>query len=83
VGPLTAGRLVTEPVTFEVDSFDPFLRTGWSVVVEGLAYEPSDREMEYEDINLWPLLERQNSRLGPPGSSFDHRSRITVGAPTT
>ena len=55
-------RLVTEPVTFEVDSFDPFMRTGWSVVVEGLAYEASDREMEVEDINLHPLLERQNSR---------------------
>ncbi|HEV8627036.1 MAG TPA: pyridoxamine 5'-phosphate oxidase family protein [Acidimicrobiia bacterium] len=54
-------RLVTEPVTFEVDTFDPFLRTGWSVVVEGLAYEASDREME-EDIDLDPLVERQNSR---------------------
>lgn len=55
-------RIVTEPVTFEVDSFDPFMRTGWSVVVEGLAYEASDREMEVEDINLHPLLELQNSR---------------------
>lgn len=55
-------RLVTEPVTFEVDSFDPFMRTGWSVVIEGLAYEASDREMEVEYINLHPLLERQNSR---------------------
>jgi len=55
-------RLVTEPVTFEVDGFDPFTRTGWSVVVEGLAYEASDREMECEEIHLRPLLERQNSR---------------------
>ena len=55
-------RLVTEPVTFEVDTFDPYLRTGWSVVVEGLAYEASDREMEIEDIDLHPLVERQNSR---------------------
>jgi nitroimidazol reductase NimA-like FMN-containing flavoprotein (pyridoxamine 5'-phosphate oxidase superfamily) len=55
-------RLVTEPVTFEVDSFDPFLQIGWSVVVEGLAYETSDREIEVEEINFHPLLERQNSR---------------------
>jgi uncharacterized protein len=55
-------RLVTEPVTFEVDSFDPFLRSGWSVVVEGFAYEASDREMEWEDINFRSLLELQNSR---------------------
>ena len=55
-------RIVTEPITFEVDSFDPFQRTGWSVVVEGLAYEASDREMELEDINLRPFLDLQNSR---------------------
>ena len=55
-------RLVTRPVTFEVDSFDPFMRTGWSVVVEGLAYEASDREMEVEDVSLHPLLEGQASR---------------------
>lgn len=55
-------RLITEPVTFEVDSFDPWERMGWSVVVEGLAYEASDREMDLETVNLHPLLERQNSR---------------------
>ena len=55
-------RLVTEPVTFEVDSFDPFMRAGWSVVVEGFAYEASDREIELEEVNLHPLLEQQNSR---------------------
>ena len=54
--------LVTEPVTFEVDCVDPFLRTGWSVVVEGLAYEASDWEIEIEDIHLAPFVERQNSR---------------------
>ena len=55
-------RLVTQPVTFEVDSFDAFQRSGWSVVVEGMAYEASDLEMEIEDFNLVPLLEQQNSR---------------------
>lgn len=54
--------LVTEPVTFEVDSFDPYMGTGWSVVVEGLAYEASDREIEVEEVNLHPLLDGQNSR---------------------
>jgi nitroimidazol reductase NimA-like FMN-containing flavoprotein (pyridoxamine 5'-phosphate oxidase superfamily) len=55
-------RLVTQPVTFEVDSFDPYMRTGWSVVIEGLAYEASDREMEIEEFSLHPLLDLQNSR---------------------
>ena len=54
--------LVTEPVSFEVDSWDPAHGTGWSVVVQGLAYEASDREMEYEDIALDTPAERQNSR---------------------
>jgi len=55
-------RLVTEPLSFEVNSFDPYMRMGWSVVIEGLAYEASDREIEVEDINLHPLLDLQNSR---------------------
>ena len=54
--------LVHEPVTFEVDDWDPETRRGWSVVVQGLAYEASDREMEYEDIDLESAAERQNSR---------------------
>lgn len=55
-------QLVTEPVSFEVDEWDAERGTGWSVVVQGLAYEASDREMEYEDIRLHSVAERQNSR---------------------
>src|SRR5581483_4400235 len=55
-------ELVKEPVAFEADSWDSATRTGWSVVVEGLAYEASDREMEVEDIELDSFAERQNSR---------------------
>ena len=55
-------RLVTEPVTFEVDCVDSFLRMGWSVVIEGLAYEASDWEIEAEGIHLAPFVDRQNSR---------------------
>jgi nitroimidazol reductase NimA-like FMN-containing flavoprotein (pyridoxamine 5'-phosphate oxidase superfamily) len=54
--------LVTEPVTFEVDWSDDIGRTGWSVVVSGLAYEASDREIEVEDLRLSSWVERQNSR---------------------
>lgn len=54
--------LVTEPVSFEVDTFDLERRTGWSVVVQGLAYEASDREMEIEDIRVDSFVDRQNSR---------------------
>jgi hypothetical protein len=54
--------LVSEPVSFEVDSFDLETRTGWSVVVQGFAYEASDREMEIEDVRLDSFVDRQNSR---------------------
>jgi len=54
--------LVKEPVTFEVDDWDPEAQVGWSVVVEGLAYEASDREMEIEELNLRSAVEQQTSR---------------------
>jgi nitroimidazol reductase NimA-like FMN-containing flavoprotein (pyridoxamine 5'-phosphate oxidase superfamily) len=54
--------LVTEPVSFEVDAWDPEGRTGWSVVVQGLAYEASDREMEHEPLSLDSVAEQQHSR---------------------
>ncbi len=54
--------LVTEPISFEVDEWDPVDGTGWSVVVEGLAYEASDREMEAEEIHVDRAPEVQNGR---------------------
>ena len=54
--------LATEPVSFEVDHWDAEGRSGWSVVVQGLAYEASDREMEYETLDLDSVAEQQHSR---------------------
>ena len=54
--------LVNEPVSFEVDEWDPDDGSGWSVVVEGLAYEASDREMESAPLHLVSAAEAQNSR---------------------
>ena len=53
--------LVTEPVSFEVDFADPFHRTGWSVLVQGLAYQASDWEMEQEDLHLEPYAPGKKS----------------------
>ena len=46
--------LTTEPVAFEVDFVDDFHRTGWSVVLRGLAYPASDWEIEVEDLQVDP-----------------------------
>ncbi len=47
--------LATEAVTFEVDFVDSFHRTGWSVVVQGLAYEASGWEVEVEHLHIEPF----------------------------
>ena len=47
--------LVSEPVTFEVDFVDSFHRVGWSVVVQGLAYEASEWEVEVEQLHVEPF----------------------------
>ncbi|MEY2420278.1 MAG: uncharacterized protein QOI95_345 [Acidimicrobiaceae bacterium] len=41
------------PVSFEVDDIDPFHRTGWSVLVRGVAYEVTEREAEHLAIEPW------------------------------
>ena len=33
------GGLRTQPLSFEVDAHDPYRRTGWSVLVRGVAFE--------------------------------------------
>jgi hypothetical protein len=55
------------------------MRSGWSVVVEGLAYEASDREMEIEEIHLRPLLDRPNSRWARLVPRSMTGRRITAG----
>jgi nitroimidazol reductase NimA-like FMN-containing flavoprotein (pyridoxamine 5'-phosphate oxidase superfamily) len=46
---------VTEPVSFEVDFADAFHQTGWSVLVQGLAYQASDWEIRTEGIHIEPF----------------------------
>jgi nitroimidazol reductase NimA-like FMN-containing flavoprotein (pyridoxamine 5'-phosphate oxidase superfamily) len=53
--------VVTEPVSFEVDFADPFRRTGWSVLVQGLAYQASNWEIEVEDIHVEPFAPGKKS----------------------
>jgi len=52
---------VTEPVSFEVDFADPFHRTGWSVLLQGLAYQASDWETEVEDLHVEPFAPGKKS----------------------
>jgi uncharacterized protein len=44
--------LVDHPVSFEVDLVDPMHRTGWSVLVEGLAFA-SERPVDGVVVDPW------------------------------
>ncbi len=55
------------PASFQVDSIDPFHRTGWSVLIQGFAYETSPADV---DVDPWDS--------GPK----DHWVRIFPGAIT-
>jgi nitroimidazol reductase NimA-like FMN-containing flavoprotein (pyridoxamine 5'-phosphate oxidase superfamily) len=46
------------PASFEVDSFDSLHRTGWSVLLRGVAYEATPKEVEHLDIEPWAPGER-------------------------
>ena len=48
------------PMSFQVDSVDPFRRTGWSVLVRGIAYEAVPEEVEHLTVEPWTGGEKQH-----------------------
>ena len=57
----------TRPVAFEVDGIDYLRREGWSVIVEGHAYEATHWEFDHLELEPWA-----------PGVK-DHWVRIVAG----
>lgn len=41
------------PISFQVDFIDWYHRTGWSVLVRGIAYEATHWEVEHLDLEPW------------------------------
>lgn len=41
------------PVSFQVDLIDPVHRSGWSVLVRGIASQVTDREVEHLIVDTW------------------------------
>lgn len=41
------------PVAFETDFVDPVHRTGWSVLIRGVAYEATQWEIEHVGLESW------------------------------
>lgn len=48
------------PVSFQVDLIDPFRRTGWSVLIRGVAYEATHREIKHLVIEPWAPGDKQH-----------------------
>jgi nitroimidazol reductase NimA-like FMN-containing flavoprotein (pyridoxamine 5'-phosphate oxidase superfamily) len=42
-----------QPVSFQVDAVDPFHRTGWSVLIQGVAVEAVFAEVEHLAVESW------------------------------
>jgi hypothetical protein len=42
------------PASFQVDSIDPFHRTGWSVLIQGFAYETSPVDVDLDPWDTGP-----------------------------
>jgi nitroimidazol reductase NimA-like FMN-containing flavoprotein (pyridoxamine 5'-phosphate oxidase superfamily) len=41
------------PIGFQIDAIEPFRRSGWSVYVEGPAYEATPAEVAHLDLAPW------------------------------
>jgi nitroimidazol reductase NimA-like FMN-containing flavoprotein (pyridoxamine 5'-phosphate oxidase superfamily) len=48
--------LLNHPASFQVDMIDPFHHTGWSVLVQGFAYECSSADLPVEPWASGPKL---------------------------
>lgn len=46
-------HLQGHPASFQVDFIDPFHRTGWSVLVQGVAREVTRHEVEHLSLTSW------------------------------
>ena len=58
-------RLQGHPASFQVDFIDPFHRTGWSVLVQGVAREVTHAEVDHLSLASWAGATRHWVRLVP------------------
>lgn len=42
-----------QPVSFQIDEIDPLHRTGWSVLVRGVAHEATHWEVDHLTVDPW------------------------------
>lgn len=59
-----------------MDFVDPFHRTGWSVLVTGVAYEATPVEVEHLTVEPWAGGEKQHWVRVQPGIVTGRRIRL-------
>ena len=57
--------LLRHPVGFQVDSIDPDHRTGWTVLVQGIAHETTPQEVEHLTVEPWTGPKKHWVRVVP------------------
>ncbi len=66
------------PVAFEVDELDLSTRTGWSVLVQGVAHEVPPQEVEHVSVEPWVAGERRQWVRVVPRVVTGRRIRLPV-----
>lgn len=54
-----------QPASFQIDLIDPYHRTGWSVLVQGVAHEAERAEVEHLQLAPWVGAREHWVRLVP------------------
>jgi uncharacterized protein len=57
--------LLRHPVGFQVDSIDPHHRTGWTVLVQGIAHEMTPQVAEHLTLESWTGPKQRWLRVVP------------------
>jgi nitroimidazol reductase NimA-like FMN-containing flavoprotein (pyridoxamine 5'-phosphate oxidase superfamily) len=69
-------QLRGSPVSFQIDQIDPSRRTGWSVLVQGVAYAATKTEIEHLDVDPWAPGEKSQWVRIVPASITGRRIRL-------
>ena len=71
------------PVSFQVDLIDPSCRTGWSVLIRGIAYEATHREVKHLVVEPWAPGAKQHWIRVMPNEITGRNIRLTDVSPDT
>jgi nitroimidazol reductase NimA-like FMN-containing flavoprotein (pyridoxamine 5'-phosphate oxidase superfamily) len=63
-------------VSFQIDQIDPSRRTGWSVLVQGVAYEATPAEVGHLHVEPWAPGEKSHWVRIVPASITGRRIRL-------